>query len=56
MSGRAVWRVPALLGVGTAVGLSVALFGDGWWDWLGAAALAAPVAAAGWYGLRRPRV
>lgn len=50
-----VWRMPVALGVLTIVGLVGALFGDGVWDLLAAAALAVPVAVGGWYALRRPR-
>ena len=44
----AIFRVPLLLGVATAVGLVSALVGDGAWDALSWLALAAPLAAAAW--------
>jgi hypothetical protein len=50
-----VWRMPVALGALTIVGLVGALFGDGVWDLLAAAALAVPVFVGGWYALRRPR-
>jgi hypothetical protein len=49
----AVWGMPVLLAVLTSAGLLCALVGDGWWDQVGALALATPVAAGAWYGLRR---
>jgi hypothetical protein len=45
--------MPVLLAVLTSAGLLIALVGDGWWDDVGALALAAPVAVGAWYGLRR---
>jgi uncharacterized membrane protein YfcA len=48
--------MPILLAVLTLAGLIGALLEDGWWDWLAAAFLAAPVVVGGWYGLRRARV
>ena len=48
-----LWGAPILFGVITAVGLLSALLGDGAWDILSAVALAMPIAAAAWYGLRR---
>jgi hypothetical protein len=49
-----VWTVPVVLAVFTLVGLIGALLEDGWWDWVAAAFLAAPVVVGGWYSLRRP--
>jgi uncharacterized membrane protein len=43
---RRVWGVPLALAVATLVGLPVALFGDGAWDWLSAILLAVPVLVA----------
>ena len=48
-----LWGAPILFGAITAIGLLSALLGDGVWDSLSALALATPVAAAAWYGLRR---
>lgn len=43
-SGWAIFRWPILLALVTVAGLVAALVGDGAWDWLGTAALLAPVA------------
>lgn len=43
-----VFLMPALVALVTCVGLVSALTGDGWRDGLSWAALAVPVAAAGW--------
>ena len=43
-----LWRVPAALGVLTAVGLVAALLADGGVDVLSSLALAAPLATAAW--------
>ncbi|MEH6664642.1 MAG: hypothetical protein V7678_07305 [Brevundimonas sp.] len=51
----AVFAVPALLAALSLTGLVGALLADGVWDRLGAALLAAPVAAVLWARLRRPR-
>jgi uncharacterized membrane protein YfcA len=45
--------MPVVLAVFTLVGLIGALLEDGWWDWMAAACLAAPVAVGAWYSLRR---
>ena len=52
-----LWGMPVLLGILTLVGLVSALLGDGIWDTVSACALAVPVLAGLWYGLRpsRPR-
>jgi hypothetical protein len=50
-----VWRMPVVLGALTIIGLVGALFGDGVWDLLSAAALAVPVVVGGWYALLRPK-
>lgn len=50
---RSTWRVPIVFGVLTMIGLISALLGDGAWDALSAVTLGIPVAACGWYGLRR---
>jgi hypothetical protein len=42
---RATWPVPILLALLTVAGLTVALLGDGWRDWLSWIALALPPAA-----------
>jgi hypothetical protein len=47
-----VWTVPVVLAVCTLVGLIGALLEDGWWDWVAALFLAAPVVVGGWYSLR----
>lgn len=56
MTGRfmALWGVPLLLAILTALGLVSALLGDGIWDGVSALALGAPVAVGAWFGLRRP--
>jgi hypothetical protein len=46
---RALWGMPILLGVLTAVGLVAGLLGDGWWDLVAVAGLGAPVAVGAWY-------
>jgi hypothetical protein len=48
-----VWTVPVLLAICTLAGLVGALLEDGWWDWVAAAFLAAPVVVGAWYSLRR---
>jgi hypothetical protein len=50
---RHLWAWPIALGVATALGLTLALLGDGWWDQLSAVALGAPVAVGLWYGLAK---
>ena len=50
-----LWGMPIVLGILTLVGLVSALLGDGIWDTVSAFALAAPVLAGAWYGLRRKR-
>ena len=40
-----VWRAPIALNLLAAAGLVVGLLGDGGWDWIAVAALAAPLAA-----------
>lgn len=45
---REVFRMPLLLALASALGLSSALFGDGIWDALSWAALAVPPGAAAW--------
>ncbi len=42
---RRVWGMPLALAAATVVGLPVALFGDGAWDWLSAVLLVVPVLA-----------
>jgi uncharacterized membrane protein YfcA len=49
-----VWTMPIVLAVLTIAGLVGALLEDGWWDWVAALALAAPVAVGAWYSWRRP--
>ena len=55
MKGRfiAVWGVPLLLGILTALGLVSALLGDGIWDTVSALALGVPVLVGAWFALRR---
>jgi hypothetical protein len=48
-----VWTMPIVLAVLTIAGLVGALLEDGWWDWIAALALAAPVAVGAWYSWRR---
>jgi hypothetical protein len=48
-----LWRAPMLFALLTTIGLVSALLGDGIWDDLSTLALGMPVAACGWYGLRR---
>ncbi len=48
-----IWRAPIVFALLTTVGLVSALLGDGVWDTLSTFTLGAPVAACGWYGLRR---
>jgi hypothetical protein len=57
MSGRfmALWGMPILLGILTVIGLVSALFGDGIWDTVSAAALGSPVLVGLWYSLRPKR-
>lgn len=45
---RSTWAMPLLLAGATIAALVAALAGDGWPDILSWAALACPVAAAGW--------
>jgi hypothetical protein len=49
----AVWGVPLLLGILTALGLVSALLGDGIWDTVSALALGVPVLVGAWFALRR---
>jgi hypothetical protein len=49
----ALWGVPILLAILTALGLGLALVGDGLWDSVSALALGAPVAVGAWFSLRR---
>jgi hypothetical protein len=49
-----VWRAPLVLGAATGLGLVAGLLGDGAWDAVAVAALAAPVAVTVWR-LLRPR-
>jgi O-antigen/teichoic acid export membrane protein len=51
-----IWRAPLVFALLTTVGLVSALLGDGVWDTLSALTLGVPVAACGWYGLRRKAV
>lgn len=48
-----IWAMPILLAILTVIGLVAALLGDGVWDLVSAFSLGAPVAAGGWYALRR---
>lgn len=48
-----VWRMPALLGGVTAIGLLLALFADGPSDLASTALLAAPAWVGVWYGYLR---
>ncbi len=48
-----IWRAPIVFALLTTVGLTSALLGDGVWDTLSTLTLGVPVAACGWYGLRR---
>ena len=52
---KELWGVPILLGILTVIGLVVALLGDGVWDLVSVAALAAPVLVGCWYGFRPPK-
>ena len=54
-SNLAVFLVPGMIATTTLVGLTVALFGDGWRDRLSWVALGIPVATALHFGLRRGR-
>lgn len=49
----ALWGVPILLAILTALGLASALVGDGVWDGVSALALGTPVAVGAWYAVRR---
>ena len=49
----AIFAAPLLLAALSLTGLIGALLADGAWDWLGAALLAAPVAAILWARLTR---
>jgi hypothetical protein len=51
----ALWGIPILLAILTALGLASALVGDGVWDDLSALALGAPVAVGAWCALRPSR-
>jgi hypothetical protein len=51
----ALWGVPILLAILTALGLASALVGDGVWDDVSALALGAPGAVGAWYALRPRR-
>jgi hypothetical protein len=51
----ALWGVPILLAILTALGLASALVGDGVWDKVSALALGAPVAVGAWCALRPRR-
>lgn len=57
MNGRfmALWGMPILLGILTAIGLVSALLGDGIWDAVSALSLGIPVAVGGWFSLRRKK-
>jgi hypothetical protein len=45
---RAVWTIPALLGLLTVIGLTSALLGDGLWDVVSWCALGLPLVASAW--------
>lgn len=53
-SALALWGWPVAIAVVSLAGLVGGLLGDGAWDWLCWAGLGAPMAAALWFGLRRP--
>jgi len=46
---RALWGMPILLGVLTAVGLGAGLLGDGWWDLVSVVGLGVPVLTGAWH-------
>jgi hypothetical protein len=46
---KALWGMPILLSVLTAIGLVAGLLGDGWWDWVAVAGLGAPVLVGAWH-------
>lgn len=50
-----LWGWPIAMALLSALGLLSALIGDGLWDWASWLALGLPVAACGWFGLRRKR-
>jgi hypothetical protein len=50
-----VFRIPLAVAALSLLGLVVALLGDGAWDWIGAAALGASVAATIWALVARRR-
>jgi hypothetical protein len=52
---RAIWAMPAVLGLLTIVGLLVALVGDGIWDLVSVAALAVPVLVGCWHAFKPAR-
>jgi len=53
LTGIQIWALPVLLGLVSACGLTAALLFDGIGDAVSWLALAAPVVAALWYGVRR---
>jgi hypothetical protein len=48
----ATWKMPALMGLLSTVGLVSALLADGIWDALSWAGLGIPVVVAAWYAWR----
>jgi hypothetical protein len=50
---RALWGMPILLGVLTAVGLVAGLLGDGIWDLVSVLGLGVPVLVGAWHVFRR---
>ena len=50
-----IFRWPLLLGALTAIGLASALLGDGGWDALSWAVMAAPLAVLAWKASRQPQ-
>jgi hypothetical protein len=52
-SAKEIWTMPALLGVLSAVGLTVALVADGLGDAVSWIALGVPVAVGCWHAFRR---
>ncbi|WP_036305054.1 hypothetical protein [Methylobacter tundripaludum] len=53
LTGIQIWAMPVLLGLVSTGGLTAALLFDGIGDAVSWLALAAPVVAALWYGVRR---
>ncbi len=49
LSAHDIWRMPIILALVIAIGLLSALLGDGPWDVLSWAALAAPIAVILWH-------